>query len=278
MSFAAVSALRRRVDRATGLSTITGPRGMARVVERNARANRRYWLIVTSGLAEPLLYLFSIGVGVGTLVGELEMSGSGQQVPYKAFVAPALLATAAMNGAIADTTYNFYFKLERSRIYDAMLATPLGPRDVARGEATWAVLRSGLYGVCFLVVMTAMGLVESWWGLLTVPLAMLVGYAFAGAGMTATTFIRSMLDFDYIFLMITPLFLFSGTFFPLERYPGGAETIVQLTPLYQGVALSRALVLGDLHPGLLWNVLYLATMGTIGVQVASYRLHKLLRP
>lgn len=256
---------------------VTEARGAARIVERNARAYRRHWQIFASGLFEPVLYLFSIGVGVGTLVGELE-GPTGDVLPYRVFVAPALLVSAAMNGAIADTTHNFFVKFKYSHTYDAMLATPLRARDIAHGEAAWALIRGGIYACSFLVIMAIMGLVRSGWAVLTVPSAVLVAFAFAGTGLAVTTFMRSFVDFDHVFLAVIPLFLFSATFFPLERYPDHVETLVQLTPLYQGVALSRSAVLGDLHLGLLWHVAYLTAMGWIGMRVASRRLAKLLLP
>lgn len=256
---------------------VTGSRGPARVLERNVRAYRRTWLILASGFFEPVLYLLGIGVGVGALVGDLPGPG-GEPIAYDQFVAPAMLVTAAMTGAVADTTFNFFIKLKYGHTYDAMLATPLRARDVAYGEVSWALIRGALYAAAFLIVMLAFGLVPAWSGVLALPVAMLVGFAFAGVGLAATTFMRSFVDFDFIQLAIMPLFLFSATFFPLSRYPDLLATVVQITPLYQGVALSRASVLGELHVGLLWHVLYLAIMGWIGVQVATRRLHRLLLP
>jgi lipooligosaccharide transport system permease protein len=257
--------------------TITPARGSARVIERNARAYRRGWLILASGFFEPVLYLLAIGLGVGALVGDLPGPG-GEPIAYEQFVAPAMLVSAAMTGAVADTTFNFFVKLKYGRTYDAMLATPLSARDVALGEVGWALIRGALYAAAFLIVMAAFGLTPSWWAILTVPVALLVGFAFAGVGLAATTFMRSFVDFDFVQLAIMPLFLFSATFFPLERYPAALASIVQITPLYQGVALSRAAVLGDLHLGLLWHVLYLTAMGWIGVRIATRRIDRLLLP
>jgi lipooligosaccharide transport system permease protein len=248
-----------------------------RIVERNLRAYRRIWLQLATGVVEPVLFLLSIGIGVGQLVGDLPGPG-GQRVPYEQFVAPGMLAMAAMNGAIFDTTYNFFVKLKYARTYDAMLATPLSTRDLARGEVLWSLGRGALYAVFFLLTMVAFDVVGSWWGLLTVPVAVLVGFAFAGAGLGCSTYMRSFVDFDYVTLAVTPLFLFSATFFPLERYPRAAELVVQGTPLYQGVALSRAALLGDVRPGLVWHVAYLLVMGWLGMQVAARRLGKLLQP
>ena len=166
--------------------------GLARyVVQRNMTAFRRAWLLLLSGFVEPVFYLFSIGVGLGALVGNVTTDG-GSSVPYAVFVAPALLASSAMNGAIADSTYNVFFKLKYQRLYDAMLATPLGPRDVAVGEITWSLMRGSLYSTMFLVVAVAAGLVQSWWALLAVPAAVLIGLAFGAIGMFATTYMTSL--------------------------------------------------------------------------------------
>ena len=192
--------------------------GGLRVAERNVMSYRRNWRILLTGLAEPFLYLLSIGVGVGALVGEVPVSG--RYVPYETFVAPALLATSAMNGAVFDATFNFFFKIKYAHTFDAMLATPLGVGDVAIGEMGWSLTRSTIYAASVLLVMTALGLVESWWGILALPAATLIGMAFAGVGMAATTYMRSFVHFDYVNLVMIPLFLFSATFFD-QPLPGG---------------------------------------------------------
>jgi lipooligosaccharide transport system permease protein len=248
-----------------------------RVVERNLRAYRRGWTALATGIVEPVLYLLSIGIGVGELVGDLPGPG-GRPIPYERFVAPGLMAMAAMNGAIFDTTFNFFVKLKYMKTYDAMLATPLSTGDVARGEALWSLGRGAFYASCFLMAMLLLGLVGSWWAVLAVPVAVLIGFAFAGAGLGATTYMRSFVDFDYVALATAPLFLFSATFFPLERYPRVLELVVQATPLYQGVALSRATLSGDVHVGLIWHAVYLVVLGWLGMQLANRRLAHLLQP
>jgi lipooligosaccharide transport system permease protein len=245
---------------------------MLRLVERNLLAYRRSWLLFVSGFAEPVLFLLSIGLGVGELVGEID------GVDYEAFVAPGMLAVAAMNGAVIDTTFSFFVKYKYAKLYDGVIATPLGADDIAIGELAWALMRGAVYSVGFLVTMLAFGLVESWWAVLAVPAAILVGYAFAGAGLGATTFMRSFMDFDYVNMAIIPMFLFSATFFPLSQYPEALQLVVKLTPLYQGVAIERGLVLGDLSATMLLNAAYLVAMGTIGVRVASRRVGELLKP
>ena len=268
-----------RVPRRLGLILPPGTvgRGSLRMVERNVLAYRRAWFVFLSGFAEPVLYLLSIGIGVGKLVGKLPGPG-GSAIDYRQFVAPGMLAVAAMNGAIFDTTFGFFWKFKYAKMYDAVLATPLGAGDVALGEMTWALMRGAFYAVAFLVTMMLFGLVDSAWAVFAIPVAVLVGFAFAGAGLAATTYMRSFIDFDYVNLALVPLFLFSATFFPLSRYPDALEWVVRCTPLYQGVALERALILGDVHWTLLVHVAYLSAMGAAGVQIAARRLGRLLQP
>ena len=252
-----------------------GGRGSAHLIERHARVYRHAWLVLVSGIFEPLFYLLSIGVGIGHLVGGVTGPG-GQVVGYPSFVAPALLATAAMNGAIYDSTFNVFFRLKYAKFYDAALATPMRPGDIALGEIGWALIRGGLYAVAFMAVMLALGLVHSTWAVLDVPVALLIGFGSAAAGMAATTFMRSWQDFEFITLATLPMFLLSATFYPLSVYPRPIQIVVECTPLYQGVALMRGLTLGVVGPGLLWHVAYLALMGLAGLWVASGRIGRLL--
>ena len=250
-------------------------RGSLHLVERHARVYRHAWLMLVSGLLEPLFYLLSIGVGLGKLVGQVTTPGGGP-VSYAAFVAPALLASSAMNGAMYDSTFNVFFRLKYEKLYDAALATPMRAGDVALGEISWALLRGALYAVAFLAVMAAMGLVYSWWALAALPAAVLTGFAFAAAGMACTTYMRTWQDFEFVTLATLPMFLFSTTFYPLSVYPRGIQYLVEITPLYQSVALLRGLTLGLVGPGLLWHVLYLAVLGLAGLLVAGRRIGRLL--
>jgi lipooligosaccharide transport system permease protein len=252
-------------------------RQFVHVLERQVRVYRRYWMIFLAGFVEPLLFLGSIGVGVGRLVHTLP-GPAGTPVDYAIYVAPGLLATSAMNGAVMDTTFGFFVNYKYGHTYDAMLATPMRVLDVAVGEVTWALLRGAAYSSVFLATMAALGYVESPWALLAAPVAVLIGMAFASAGLAATTWMRSFVDFDFVNLALVPLFLFSGVFFPIARYPDWLETVVRLTPLYQGVELERRLVLGALDPVMLLHAAYLAAMAVVGIAVASRRLRRLLQP
>ncbi len=249
--------------------------GRARgVVERNVLVMRHGWLVVLSGFFEPLFYLLSIGVGLGALVGSVRVGG--HLVPYRTFVAPAMLATSAMNAAIAETTFNVFHKLKFSKLYAAVLNTPVAPGDIAIGEITWSVVRGGLYSAAFLIVMAALGVIASWWAVLALPAALLLGGAFASVGMALTTYMKSWTDFEYVTLVQLPLFLFSATFYPLSTYPGALQLVVRVTPLYQGVAMLRGLVTGDVGWVLLVHAAYLLAMGAVGLTLAERRLERLL--
>ena len=250
--------------------------GMARtLVERNYVSFRRTWTIIVSGFFEPVFFLFAMGVGIGSLVGDVELA-DGRAVPYAVFVAPALLASSAMNGAVFDSTSNVFFKLKYARLYDSVLATPLGPRDVAVGEICWALLRGLVYSGAFLAVATLAGAVTSPWAVLAVPAATLIGWAFASIGMAATTYMRSWADSEYVQLAIMPMFLFSATFFPLEAYPEALQWVVQATPLYHGVGMVRELMLGDVTGAMVGHVAYLGVMGLVGTTWAARRVETLL--
>jgi lipooligosaccharide transport system permease protein len=254
---------------------LVSSRRAARLVERNVMNFRRSWWVLLSGFFEPVFYLFGIGYGLGSLVPSV-VGPDGQAISYGLFVAPALLASSAMNGAIYDSTFNVFFKLRYAKTYDAVLATPLGVGDVAVGEITWALIRGTLYSLGFVAVMLAFGLVASPWAILTLPAAMLIGFAFAAVGMAATTFMRQWTDLDYINLVTLPLFLFSATFYPITAYPEALQVVVSLTPLYQGVDLLRSLTTGAVGPSIFVHVAYLTVMGLIGLTIASRRLDKLL--
>jgi lipooligosaccharide transport system permease protein len=247
------------------------------IIERNALAYRRLWVIFLAGFFEPILFLLSIGVGVGALVGKVPGPG-GHLVTYQQFVAPGMIAAAAMNASTLDTTFNFFVKYKYLGTYDTMLATPLGITELTLGEVAWGLLRGAIYGGAFLVTMMLMGLVPSAWGALAVPAALLIGFAFAGVGLASTTWMRSFIDFDFVNVVLAPMFLLSGTFFPIEQYPHALQSIVRVTPLYQGVALERGLILGAVDWTLLVHAAYLLVMGVVGIVVANRRLRPLLQP
>ena len=246
------------------------------LLERNLRVYKRVWPAVVSGMFEPAFYLFAVGVGLGALVGDVTGPG-GRPVSYATFVAPALLAASAMNGAVMESTYNLFSKLTQDRTYEAVLATPMRPGDVAVGEITFSQLRGVLYGVGFLVIAAAAGLTPSIPGaILAVPAAVLIGFAFGAVGMACTTFMRSWQDFDLIQLTTLPLFLFSATFFPLDVYPGWLQAVARFSPLYHGVELVRACWFWVFDVTVVGHVAVLLAMAAAGLVVAGRRLRALL--
>jgi lipooligosaccharide transport system permease protein len=255
----------------------TGRRSAA-VAERNVNALRSgpaYWLVILSGFFEPLLYLLSIGVGVGKLVGDLTLP-SGRSVTYAAFVAPAMLASSAMGGALAETTFNFFGKIKYMKLYDGVLATPVRPFEIALGELSWAMVRGALYSAGFLAIMVGMGLTSAGWALLAFPATLLVGFAFGGLGMALSTFMRSWQDFDLMGSAQYALFLFSGTFVPPDSYPAGLRVVVEVTPLYHSVELVRAITTGSAGWGTAGHAGYLLAATILGLTVAGARMGKLL--
>jgi lipooligosaccharide transport system permease protein len=245
------------------------------LVERSILVYSRAWLLFVSGIFEPFFYLLAVQFGLGKLVTQVVGPG-GHPISYVAFVAPAMLASSAMNGAVFDSTFSVFFKVRYAKTYDAMLATPIGPFDIALGEISWAVIRGAIYAVAFFGVMAAMGLVVTPWALLIVPVAILVAFTFAAVGMACATFLRSPSQFDFIQLALVPLFLFSATFYPLTVYPPALRIVVECSPLYHGVELMRGLSVGVLSPSMFGHVAYLLALAVLGLYATSRRLGSLL--
>ncbi|MEU4161124.1 ABC transporter permease [Actinoplanes sp. NPDC026670] len=251
-------------------------RRSAAVAGRNMAALRTaYLLVMVGGLLEPVLYLFSIGVGVGALVGEIPLPG-GRVVGYPEFVAPAMLASSAMSGALSETTFNFFGKMKFMRLYEGMLATPVRPIEIALGELSWAMFRGSLYSAAFLVIMVAMDLTTPLRALVAFPASILIGFAFGALGMTISTVIRGWQDFDMIGAGMFVLFLFSGTFVPATAYPDVLRWIVEITPLYRSVDLIRGISLGSAGLVQVLDVLYLLALLVGGLFVAGRRMERLL--
>jgi len=244
-----------------------------RMVERSVMFYRHAWMILVSGFFEPLLYLLSVQVGFAALVGEV--TDNGVTYDYAEFVAPALMAAAAMNGAIFDATGNVYEKLRHSKLYDTVLATPMTAADIALGEIMGAVARGSLYSVAFVLTMWALGLVGSPLVVLAVPACVLIGFAFASLGMAFTTYMRSWSDLEYINAVTLPLLLFSATFYPLSSY-GGWSWIVYFSPLYHGVAIVRGCNLGVLEWSMLGNIAVLLALSLAGLRFTARRIGGLL--
>jgi lipooligosaccharide transport system permease protein len=247
-----------------------------RIWERNFYVYRRIWKVVFSGFFEPVFYLFSIGIGIGALVGDVVGPG-GIPVSYAAYVAPALMAASAMNGSVLETTFNVFFKLKFEKTYEGILATPMKPSDLAIGEIGWALFRGLLYSTSFVIVMLVMGLTTSWLVIFTIPGSFLIGLAFGSVGLAASTFMRSWQDFDLVTLVTLPLFLFSGTFYPIDLYPPLVQQIARFSPLYHGTELLRGFSLGVLDWSMIGHATFLLVMALIGAIVANRRFDGLLR-
>jgi len=251
--------------------------GRARtMVERNLMIYRHTWQVILAEIFEPMLYLFAFGIGIGRLVGDVPGLGD-TSVTYPRFVAPALLATAAMNGAMNETTFTMYGKLATDRTYESILTTPMSVRSVALGEVLWALLRGTLVSTAFLLVVGALGLVRTPMALLVVPSALLIGFTFASIGLLVVTLLRSWQDLQLIQLVMLPMFLFATTFFPLNVYPRPIQLLVEALPLYHGIELTRAAFLGTGGIDLVVAVAYLATLGVVALAVGVRRLGATLR-
>ncbi len=234
------------------------------------------WMVVLSGFVEPVFYLLAFGVGLGQFIDGLT-DGQGNPVSYAAYIAPALLATSAMNGAIYDSTWNVFFKMHFAKLYQGQLATSLGPLDVALGEIGYALLRGLAYAIGFMVVVGSMGYIPSAWGLLAIPGALLIAFAFASIGMGITSYLTNFQQMNWINFFLLPMFLFSGTFFPLSVYPEWGQVLVQALPLWQATDMIRSLTLGVVDAGLLWHVLYFLVMIAGGLWFTTRRLSALFQ-
>lgn len=262
-------------SRITPVGRIT-PFRAQRIWEKNYLAYRRLWKVVFSGFFEPVFYLFAVGIGVGALVGDVALPG-GEAVAYAAFVAPAMMAASAMNGAVIETTFNIFFKLQFGKVYEGILTTPMQPMDIAIGEIGWALLRGVLYSTAFVGVMWGLGMTESWLAIFAVPAATLIGFAFGAVGLAASTWMKSWQDFDLVTLVTMPLFLFSGTFYPLDVYPPVLQFVAKFSPLYHGTELLRGFTLGMVDWTMLGHAGFLVVMGIVGASVAARRLDGMLR-
>jgi len=249
--------------------------GRSRVIMERAYIAFRSstWMIVISGFVEPVLFLLSFGYGLKDLVGDITVAG--QPVGYVAFIAPALLATSAMNGAIYDSTMNVYFKLNHDRIYHGMLSTSLGPMDVALGEIGWALLRGLSYAVGFMAIVTPLGLIPSAWGILAIPAAVLIAFGFASFGMAVTSYMKSFQQLELVNIFLLPMFLFSGSFYPLDVFPEWLQTIIRLFPLAHAIDLVRGLTLGNISWALAGHAMYFVVMIVVGLFFTTKRLNAL---
>jgi lipooligosaccharide transport system permease protein len=228
-----------------------------RVVEREARVFRKLWRgSVFSSLLAPLLFLGAMGVGLGGLVDERNADVAG--VTYLQFVAPGLLVASAMQATAGGSLWPVLGGFKWLRTYHGVVATPVPPSALYGGLITWLSIRTAISSVAFLLVATLLGAIPSWWGVLALPAAMLCAAAFAAplAAFTATQ--QSDVTFPVVFrLGVMPLFLFSGTFFPVEQLPDGVRPLIALSPLWHAAELARAATTGSLGWGSLGHAVVL---------------------
>ncbi len=267
----------RRTMQATATLALPSPRRSLRMVQRNLLVYKHTWMVIVSGFFEPLFYLLGIGLGLGSMVPPID------GVSYSAFVAPGLLASSCLNGAITDGFFNIHFKLYFQKTYDGILATPMRVGDVVFGEMLWALGRGSLYAAAFLAVVLMIGQVSgrpmllSPWALLAWPAAVLAASAFSAMAICLTTFARKVQDFDTVMgLLVMPMFLFSGIFVPVTQFPLPVQWIVRATPLYHAVGLLRQLTTGSVSIAIVEHLAYLAVAGFIAFCVALYRLERTL--
>jgi lipooligosaccharide transport system permease protein len=242
------------------------------LVERNAMMYRRSLTPVLSSVVEPVLYLLGIGIGVGGLVGTVP----GVDVRYAVFVAPAILATTSMNAALNQTSFGVFSRIKNERTYDAIVPTPLSVTDIALGEVLSAVIYGVLSSTSFVLVMAVLGLVSSPGILLAIPGSVLIGFAFAAAGLAVTTWLRDFSDFQLIQLVMLPMYLFATTFYPLSTYPRPLRPLIEALPLYQSIELVREPALGSFTLASLAPVAYLVAFGTIALWIATRRMTRML--
>lgn len=258
---------------------IPSPRGAFRVWQRNVTIFRKYWV---SGLfpnfIEPLVYLAALGLGLGAFIQQGGIDGRS----YVQYIGPGLLASNAMFAASFESTFNTFVKLRFDRIYDAIITTPVNAEDIIAGEYLWAGTRSALYGTGFLAMLVGLGLafgeplVTSPWALLIPPMLLLIGIMFSVMGTLFTSMITHIDLFAYYFtLVVTPLFLFSGIFFPVENFPAPVPQVAWFTPLYHAVNVCRELATGpssDVLVDIAWIFVFTGALALIPVQIMRRRL------
>ncbi len=243
-----------------------------RVWQRNATVYKRTWkLNILPNFFEPFLYLLGMGIGLGAYINEMD------GIPYLEFIAPGLLISSIMWGASLETTYNVFVKMNFDRIYDGILSTPVNPRDLALGELLWGATRGTIYGGAFFSILMLFGMGLHWGILLIFPLLFIIGFMFATIGLLFTSFIKEIELFNYFFtLFLTPLFLFSGIFFPLTQLPELIQVIAWFTPLYHGVELSRGIFNQQWSMDLFYHFLWILVVTILNTIIVLRSIHRRL--
>ena len=262
-----------------GAVRVPSPRGAFRVWQRNVTIFRKYWKsIMFPNFIEPLLYLAALGLGLGAFIQQGGINGQS----YIQYIAPGLLASNAMFAASFESTFNTFVKFEINKIYDAIITTPINVEDVVAGEYLWAGTRAALYGTAFLVVLTILGftfaepLITSLWAVLIPPMLLVIGVMFSVMGTLFTALIERIDLYAYYFtLVVTPLFLFSDIFFPVENFPAPVPQIAWFTPLYHAVNVCRELATGPsptVLTDVVWILVFTLVLALVPVQIMRRRL------
>ncbi len=251
-------------------------RRLTRVWQRNFTVYRRTWKInFLPPLLEPVFYLFAFGAGLGALIEKVKYGGT--EMSYVEFIAPGLVAVAIMQNAFFENTYASFVRMYYQKTFDAILATPLSLGDVIAGEILWGMTKSLIAAVIMTAVLMPLGLLNLPWGLMLIPLACLGGLAFGSIGMYFTAITPTIEVFNLpVFLFVTPMFLFSGTFFPLENLPPWANLVAQAFPLTHLVNLARAAGMGKANSGTLPGLAYLIVFTGIFFPLAMAGMRKRL--
>lgn len=233
-------------------------------------AYRRHWHMQVATAAEPILYLLALGVGVGGLVGEVDVGS--ERIPYARFLVPGMLVAGVMTSATLDTVFGFFVRLEYVGIYRSMLNTPLTVGDICAGEVAWAVGRATFHAFAFLSACWMTSVLDFPEGVGMLGVAGIVAFAFAAVGLASATFLRSWVDFDLVLVALVPMFLFSGTFLPLDQLPRPLQWLTQASPLTHGVSTARSVLDGRVGWDDLLRVVALLSAGLGGLRVANRRL------
>jgi lipooligosaccharide transport system permease protein len=259
-----------------GLSSIRVSRRFLRIWQRNFTVYRATWKIsFIPPLLEPLFYLLAFGVGLSALVGKVDYRGTS--ISYIAFIAPSLIAINIMNNAFFENTYASFVRMYYQKTFDAMMATPLFLEEIITGEIVWGATKSIIATAIMLGVIGLFGLIRFPHGFLILPVALLGGFAFGSIAMVFTSLVPNIELFNLpIFLFVTPMFLFSGTFFPIETLPGWAQGLAVCFPLTHLVNLTRALCFGLVDSSLIWDLIYLIVFSLIFFPLAVLKMRRRL--
>jgi lipooligosaccharide transport system permease protein len=250
------------VQARTAVHPPVSPHRALMMLHRNLLAYKHYWIAFVSGFFEPLFYLVAVGFGVGQFVEKVPYGNA--DLEYAVFLAPGLLAASTLNGAVFDGFFSPFFKLNWMKTYEGIVTTPVGIPDIAVGEIVWALMRGTIYGAGFLIVMLILGLVQSVWALLALPAVMLSSGALSAGAMVLTGVTKEISSLEKVMtLVVFPLFLFSGTFFPVDLYPGYLRPAVMSTPLFHSASLLRDLTTGQVGGQTLGHIVYLSAMFVI---------------